>query len=94
MESGPLFYAVVRANESGVFTACMPQLRRFYVFRVFGADPHEETTWTQSAVYAVRRAGFWNEWGNEWLRSTEVTPVLRVLVRPGDFPLRHVVASS
>ena len=96
----PIFYAVVaRQRVEGVFTACMhlgrlPRLRRFYAFRVFGADPQQETTWTQGAVYAVRRAGFWHEWGNEWLRSTEVTPVLRVLVQPDDFPLRHVVAGS
>ena len=95
----PLFYAVVaRQHVEGVFTACMhlgrvPRLRRFYMFRVFGADPHKETTWTHGAVYAVQRAEFWREWGNEWLRGTEVTPVLRVLVRPSDFPLRHVVAS-
>jgi hypothetical protein len=96
----PLFYAVVaRERVDGVFTACMhlgrpPSLRRFYAFRIFGADSHEEATWTQGAVYAVPRAGFQREWGNEWLRSTEVTPVLRVLVRPSDFPLRHVVAGS
>jgi hypothetical protein len=96
----PLFYAVVaRERVEGVFTACMhlgrpPSLRRFYVFRVFGGDPHKETTWTHGAVYAKPRAGFRREWGNEWLRSTEVTPVLRVLVRPSDFPLRHVVSSS
>ena len=51
-------------------------------------------TWTHGAVYAVPRDGFWREWGNEWLRSTEVTPVLRVLVRPSDFPLREVVAKG
>ena len=96
----PIFYAVVaRQRVEGVFTACMhlgrlPRLRRFYVFRVFGADPHQDATWTQGAVYAVQRAGFWHEWGNEWLRSTEVAPVLRVLVGPNDFPLRHVVAGS
>jgi hypothetical protein len=64
------------------------------MFRVFGADPNEDTTWTDGAVYAVPRDGFRREWGNEWLRSTEVTPVLRVLVRPSDFPLRHDVASG
>jgi hypothetical protein len=96
----PLFYAVVaRDRVEGVFTACLhvgrpPRQRRFYMFRVFGADPHKGTTWTHGAVYAVQRAGFWREWGNEWLRSTGVTPVLRVLVRPSDFPLRHVVSSS
>ena len=93
----PLFYAVVaRERVAGVFTACMhlgrpPSRRRFYLFRVFGADPHEETTWTQGAVYAVPRDGFRREWGNEWLRDAEVTPALRVLVRPGDFPLREAV---
>lgn len=96
----PLFYAVVaRERVAGVFTACMhlgrpPSLRRFYVFRVFGADPQEEATWTHGAVYAVPRDGFRREWGNEWIRTTDVTPVLRVLVRPSDFPLRHVVASG
>jgi hypothetical protein len=96
----PLFYAVVaRQRVAGVFTACThlgrpPRLRRLYLFRVFGADPHERATWTNGAVYAVPRTGFWREWGNEWLRSTEVTPVLRVLVRPGDFPLRHAVSSG
>ena len=96
----PLFYAVVaRERIDGVFTACMhlgrrPPRRRFYLFRVFGADPHNETTWTHGAVYALPRNGFRREWGNEWLRSTDVTPVLRVLVRPSDFPLRHVVSSS
>jgi hypothetical protein len=96
----PLFYAVIaRERVAGVFTACThlgrrPRFRRFYMFRVFGADPHEDSTWTDGAVYAVPRDGFWREWGNEWLRSTEVTPVLRVLVRPSDFPLRDVVAKG
>lgn len=93
----PLFYAVVaRDRIDGVFTACMhlgrrTSRRRFYMFRVFGADPGLETTWTNGAVYAVARDGFRREWGNEWLRGAEVTPVLRVLVGPDDFPLRHVV---
>lgn len=96
----PLFYAVVaRQRVEGVFTACMqlgrpPRLRRCYMFRIVGADPHERATWTNGALYAVPRAGFWREWGNEWLRSTEVTPVLRVLVRPSDFPLPHAVSSG
>ena len=96
----PLFYAVVaRERVDGVFTACThlgrrPALRRFYLFRVFGADPQAETTWTDGAVYAVPRDGFEREWGNEWLRSSEVTHVLRVLVRPDDFPLRHVVSGG
>jgi hypothetical protein len=93
----PLFYAVVaRDRVDGVFTACMhlgrlPRLRRFYIFRVFGADPSEETTWTHGAVYAVVRDGFRREWGNEWLATNDVRPVLRVLVRPSDFPLHHAV---
>ena len=93
----PLFYAVVaRERVDGVFTACLhlgrrPSLRRLYLFRVFGADPHAEATWTNGAVYALPRDGFRREWGNEWLCSSAVTPVLRVLVRPSDFPLRHVV---
>jgi len=96
----PLFYAVVaRQRVDGVFTACThlgrgPRLRRFYLFRIFGADPRQETTWTHGAVYAVQRCEFWREWGNEWLRATEVKPVLRVLVQPSDFPLRDVVASN
>ena len=96
----PLFYAVVaRDRLEGVFTACMhlgrpPRQRRFYMFRVLGADPRDETTWTHGAVYAVSREGFRREWGNEWLTGKEVAPVLRVLVQPSDFPLRHVVASG
>lgn len=96
----PLFYAVVaRERVDGVFTACMhlgrrPSLRRFYLFRVFGANPRGATTWTDGAVYAVPRDGFEREWGNEWLRSSAVAPVLRVLVRPDDFPLRHVVGGG
>jgi hypothetical protein len=96
----PLFYAVVaRDRLEGVFTACMhlgrpPRQRRFYMFRVLGADPRDETTWTHGAVCAVSREGFRREWGNEWLTGREVAPVLRVLVQPSDFPLRHVVASG
>ncbi len=95
----PLFYAVVaRDRLEGVFTACMhlgrpPRQRRFYMFRVFGADPRDETTWTHGAVYAVSREGFRREWGNEWLTGKEATPVLRVLVQPSDFPLRHIVGT-
>ena len=63
------------------------------MFRVFGADPRDETTWTHGAVYAVSREGFRREWGNEWLTGEEVTPVLRVLVQPSDFPLRHIVGT-
>ena len=90
---------VARERIAGVFTGCMhlgrrPSLRRFYFFRVFGADPEEEATWTNGAVYALPRDGFQLEWGNEWLRSTEVRPVLRVLVRPSDFPLQDIVTSG
>jgi hypothetical protein len=90
----PIFYAVVaRDRVDGVFTACLHLgRRRFYMFRVFGADPKAETTWREGVVYALPRDGFRREWGNEWLRDTEVAPVLRVLVRPADFPLRDVVA--
>jgi hypothetical protein len=93
----PLFYAVVsRDRVDGVFTACThlgrrPRPRRFYVFRLLGGDPNDETSWTRGAVYAMTRDGFRREWGNEWLATNKVTPVLRVLVRPGDFPLRHAV---
>jgi len=85
---------VARDRVEGVFTACLhlgrpPRQRRFYMFRVFGADPHDETTWTQGAVYAVSRDGFRREWANEWLAGKEVAPVLRVLVQPSDFPLRN-----
>jgi hypothetical protein len=54
----PLFYAVVaRERVEGVFTACMhlgrpPSLRRFYLFRVFGADPRK-------ARRRLRRAQEW-----------------------------------
>ena len=64
------------------------------MFRVFGADPHDETTWTSGAVYAVARDGFRREWGNEWLAGNEVAPVLRVLVQPSDFPLRDTTLEA
>ena len=59
------------------------------MFRIFGADPRDETTWTKGAVYAMARDGFRREWGNEWLAGKDVAPVLRVLVQPSDFPLRN-----
>lgn len=96
----PIFYAVVARNRvDGVFTACLHlgsplRQRRFYMFRVFGADPHDETTWTHGAVYAVSRDGFRREWGNEWLAGNEVAPVLRVLVQPSDFPLRNATTGG
>ena len=96
----PLYYAVVaRERVKGVFTACLqlgrpPRQRRFYMFRVFGIEPGQATTWTEGAVYAVPKDGFRREWGNEWLASAEVTPVLCVLVQPEDFPLRHIVRAG
>jgi len=57
----PLFYAVVaRQRVKGVFTACMhlgrpPSLRRFYVFRVFGEDPHKDTTCRYSRTSIAKR---------------------------------------
>ena len=65
-----------------------------YMFRVFGIEPGQATTWTEGAVYAVPKDGFRREWGHEWLASAEVTPVLCVLVQPEDFPLRHIVRAG
>ena len=45
---------------------------------------------THVDVVAAADDGIWPH----WLRSTEVTPVLRVLVQPSDFPLRRAVSSS
>jgi hypothetical protein len=42
---------------------------------------------TQVEAVVASDDGIWNE----WLRSNEVAPSLRVLVRPSDFLLRHVV---
>jgi hypothetical protein len=92
----PLFFATVaRKNVQGLFNACLhtgrsPRLRRFYFFAIT-ADPAAEQTWTEGAVYAMPRTGFRREWGNEWVCPDPVRPVLRVLVRPEDFPLRDVV---
>jgi hypothetical protein len=92
----PLFYAVVaRDRIDGVFTACMHlgrplRLRRFYMFAI-GGDPAASTSWTRGAVYAVPRSGFRREWGHEWVSPRAVRPLLRVLVRPQDFPLREAV---
>ena len=92
----PLFFATVaRQNVNGLFNACLHvgrgrRLRRLYVF-VITADPAAAATWTDGAVYAMRRPGFRHEWGNEWVNPGPVRPVLRVLVRPEDFPLRNVV---
>jgi hypothetical protein len=93
----PLFFATIaRQSVPGLFNACLHvgrggRLRRYYVFAIAG-DPAAEGTWTNGAVYAVPRAGFRHEWGNEWVSPNPVRPVLRVLVRPEDFPLRDVVA--
>jgi hypothetical protein len=95
----PLFYAVVaRDRTDGVFTACLhvgrpPRLRRFYTFATAG-DPADEASWTTGAVYALPRAGFRREWGREWVKADAVRPLLRVLVRPEDFPLREVVVRA
>ena len=92
----PIFYAVVaRPRVEAVYTACVHVGgRRTYVFAI-GEDPAATSSWTRGAVYALPRAGFRREWGREWVSSSAVRPVLRVLVRPEDFPLREsVVAMS
>jgi hypothetical protein len=95
----PLFYAVVaRDRTDGVFTACLhvgrpSRLRRFYTFAT-ASDPADASSWTHGAVYAVPRDGFRREWGREWVKADAVRPVLRVLVRPEDFPLREVVVQA
>ena len=92
----PIFYAVVaRDRVDGVLTACThlgrgSRRRRFYLFAVFG-DSATPATWTDGVVYALPRAGFRREWGNEWVSPVSVRPVLRVHVRPADLPLRDTV---
>ena len=92
----PMFYAVVaRDRVAGVVTACThlgrgSRRRRFYVFGLFG-DPASETTWTRGVVYALPRAGFRREWGNEWVSPSPVRPELRIPVEPADFPLLDTV---
>jgi hypothetical protein len=92
----PLFYAVLaRDRVAGIFSACThlgrpPRLRRFYVFAI-AADPASPLTWTPGTMYALPRQGFRREWGNEWVNPRAVRPVLRVPVRPEDFPLRAAV---
>lgn len=92
----PIFYAVVaRDRVDGVLTACThlgrgSRRRRFYLFAVFG-DAAAPETWTDGVVYALPRDGFRREWGNEWVCPTPVRPLLRVHVRPDDFPLRDTV---
>lgn len=92
----PIFYAVVaRPRIAEVFTACLhlgrpPRLRRFYMFAI-GGDPGAPESWTDGVVYALPRTGFRREWGREWVSPAPVRPVLRVPVRPEDFPLRDAV---
>jgi hypothetical protein len=92
----PMFYAVVARDQvDGVVTACTHlgrsrRRRRFYVFGLFG-DPAARTTWTAGAVYALPRAGFRREWGNEWVSAAPVSPELRIPVEPADFPLLDTV---
>jgi hypothetical protein len=88
----PIFYAIVaRERIEYLLTACVKVgRRRSYVFAV-GADPAAPTSWTRGAVYALPRSGFRCEWEREWVRSSPARPLLRVLVRPEDFPLREVV---
>lgn len=95
----PIFYAVVARNRvNGVFTGCLhlgrpPHLRRFYMFAL-GGDGAAATSWTRGAVYALPRAGFRREWGQEWVSAEPVRPVLRVPVGPEDFPLRDVAVGA
>jgi hypothetical protein len=92
----PIFYAVVaRDRIDGVFSACThlgrrSRLRRFYMFAI-GGEPASSASWTQGAVYALARAGFRREWGNEWVSAEPVRPQLRVPVCADDFPLRDAV---
>ena len=95
----PLFYAVVaRAQIEAMFTGCThlgrpPRLRRFYFFAVVG-DPADAGSWTDGAIYALPRTGFRREWGQEWVSPGPVRPMLRVPVRPEDFPLRESVVGA
>lgn len=86
----PMFYAVCdRSRVDSVFTACVHAgRRRCYLFATVG-----EPAWTDGAVYAVARTGFRREWGREWVCAQPARPVLRVLVRPEDFPLRGDVVA-
>ena len=92
----PIFYAVVaRDRVEGVLTACTHvgrgrRRRRFYLFAVYG-DPAAQSTFTDGIVYALPRAGFRREWGNEWVNPDPVRPQLRIHVHPPDFPLLDTV---
>lgn len=95
----PIFYAVIaRERSGGVFTACLhvgrpPRLRRLYTFAT-GSDPADPASWTRGAVYALPRSGFDREWGRELVSGQAVRPLLRILVGPEDFPLRHAVVAA
>ena len=92
----PLFYALLdRESVDGIFTACThfgrpPRLRRLYVLAIAG-DPGAADTWTDGVVYVLPQKGFRREWGNEWVNPDPVHPLMRVPVRPDDFPLRDAV---
>ena len=92
----PLFYAVIaRERVDRVVTACThigrgSRRRRFYLFAVY-SDPAAPSAWTEGVVYALPRAGFRREWGNEWVSADPVRPQLRIPVRPADFPLLDTV---
>ena len=92
----PIFYAVVaRDRVDGVVTACThigrgSRRRRFYLFAVVGA-PATGSTFADGVIYALPRAGFRREWGNEWVSPDAVRPQLRIHVRPADFPLLDTV---
>ena len=53
--------------------------------------PATGSTFTDGVVYALPRAGFRCEWGNEWVSPDSVRPQLRIHVRPADFPLLDTV---
>jgi hypothetical protein len=86
---------VARNRIEGVITACThigrgSRRRRFYLFAVVGA-PEKDSTFTDGVVYALPRAGFRREWGNEWVSPEAVRPELRIHVGPADFPLLDTV---
>ena len=93
----PIFYAVVaRDRVEGVVTACThlgrgSRRRRFYLFAVVRRPRGADSTFTDGVVYALPRAGFRREWGNEWVSPDSVRPQLRIHVRPADFPLLDTV---
>jgi hypothetical protein len=56
-----------------------------------GGEHADRNSWTSGVVYALPRAGFRREWGNEWVSARPVIPLLRVPVEPDDLPLRETV---